>query len=421
MRILFLILIITTVLYVVIKKRQFDFFSISVFSAILYFFPAIIGFVLIDGRKQYITGKVYFCLSIFVAILFIFILVEDFRFQPEVIYKLGELEKDDNYVANVSMLLLEVVGLLLCIYATYRYKGKIIGNFDKVELLETSNKYVEYLKYIALFTFVYSFTNSGKHILMLRVVAVALISFTFLLGHRSFFVIGLISIFVYVVGGNKKVSLIVEMKKHWVMFSLMIVFALFFLFVKNIFYALMNGDIDLVKSKLSDPGYYLDALLNSESNTIMVSLQSVVMDDFKYDVAQFFIGFFTLIPFIGGKIGQNLGYSPFEVLLNRRYNPVYNLGYGIGSTYLGESYAIGGYVSLVFSCLFAFCVIDIMKKYINKRKSGFTVNYFQIVSVYFSFYLYRNSLIFILTMARAYLYITLLTIIFDKILNKFYY
>ena len=119
-----------------------------------------------------------------------------------------------------------------------------------------------------------------------------------------------------------------------------------------------------------------------------------------------------LIPVLGGSIANSLGYVSFESELNLRFNTRLSEGIGLGSTYLGEAYAMGGGLMVVFiMSLTFFTLLMIIYKY-NNTDSPLAYTFLGIVATYFTFYIHRNSLIFLLVAARAYLYIWLLTCFF---------
>jgi len=313
-----------------------------------------------------------------------------------------------------------MVGLILLAYTYLRYSGGQSG-FNKMQLLQQSNRMTEYLKYIASFVFVYSFVSEGKYVRLSRIIGILLIAYTFFLGHRSFAVICLISVFLHILNKqNQSVRLISYIRKRWKLFLLLLVFLLFFMFVKNVFAAFITGQYDLVRQRLTDPDYYLNMLLNGESNVILMNLNRVCVADMQYSIANYFLSLIGLIPIIGNYALNLFEVDFFETKLNRLFNSRLNEGVGLGSTYLGEAYATGWYVFLIIALIGTFVLISYLQRKRDRVKSKLTYTWLSLMLVYFTFYIHRNSLIYLLVTMRAYLYILLLICLIRWVLTPFF-
>lgn len=423
MIIVFYVIFIITLSYTVLKKRKFDFFSIAVFSAFIYFFPGFLG-VVRSGTGEILTidNRVYICFITYLVMLQGMMLIADKK-----ILKLGDkkiyspIDYNDNLYSNsfenLSILVFELIGLVMMIYTIAHY-GLSTGSFNKMELLSKTNKVTEYFKYIALFTFTYSFIAKGQFIRITRFLSLMLIGYTFLLGHRSFIVIGIIAIFMHYIGSVEPISVGKIIKDHPWAFISIIVSAVFFLFIKGVFAALMSGQYELVKSRLSSLEYYRNTFLESEANTITLNLQNVVTSGTTYPIGQYFMGLFGLIPIFGDKILNFFEYKSFETALNEQFNTQLSEGIGLGSTFLGEGYAIGNVIG-VFFVLFLILILilfNISKR--NNTQSIFSYVFFSIMLTYLTFYIHRNSLFFLLITGRAYLYIWFMAFIMKEFFQQ---
>lgn len=424
MQIITIILFIMLLMYVLLKKRKFDFFSIATLSFILYYFPVFIGHLrnIDTGNPVNISDRTYLCIIVFGSILLAFMFFFDkyyikrFGNNPTKITE-NNMLNSKNELSNLCIYILSLIGLALMAVTVMKY-GTFTSNYNKAKLLMNANKATEYMKYIGLFVFVYSFTFKGKLINLCRLNSFIIIIYTFLLGHRSFIVIGIISIFMYFVGTKDAVRLVDIIKKNRKKFIIFIIFLLFFLFVKNVFAAFLSGNYDLVLSRLSDKNYYIDTLLESESNIIMNNLNNIVTYGFKYDFYYFVLGILSLIPLIGGKLLSMVNYISFETKMNYAFNSHFSEGIGIGSNYIGESYSIGGFLLLIIITILTLFFIKYLISKRNKTCNPFTYIFISIILTYFTFYIHRNSLIFLLTTARAYLYIWFFLLILYSILGK---
>lgn len=423
-----LILMIILFVYILFKQRSFDYFTVLVASTIIYYFPLVIGKIRPSEYSEATTDivpSVYLCVIAFIIVLFIFVFVNDkykFTFNGMKIFNEYESEKRtyDDYSTNLAVCILDIIGIALLMYV-YALYGGFSANFSKVALLSESNRLTEYFKYIALFSFVYAFINTGRFITFIRVISIILIGYTFLLGHRSFIFLGLIGILLFRLGNGTKVQLSSFLRKHKILVIVVLFSCFFFMFVKGVFSAFMTGQFELVKLRLSNPEYYQNAFLTSESNSIVCNLQRVCANNMKYSILDFITGFIQLIPVLGNLIAIRTDYISFEMKLNKLFNSQLKEGIGLASTFLGESYSMGGIIIEVLISIMVFILILWFEKKLYSTNNGLIATFFSVILPYFTFYIHRNSLIFLLIMARAYLYILLLMLMLSLVIRSLPY
>lgn len=433
MRLIFILLVVVVLGYVIFKNRTFDFFSIAVISSFLYFYPGLYGKVFyyytsisMDGYD--ISTMVYLCLSIYLILLIFFMWINDhnyIKFNNKIIAGVynDEFSRFYERSEDVVVFILEVIGIICSIYTLYRYRG-FWNNFDKVALLEGANRITEYFKYISLFTFVYAFVSDGKLKTIIRLISIYLMMVTFLLGHRSFFAIGLITICAYYFSRAGKKRFFEVISDHKKMFIIIVVAALFFLFVKNVFMFIMNGRFDLIKQRLTDIDYYINSLTRTEANIIMYNVQNVIESKLQYSFVDSLKEFAYLIPFLGKNLRENTSLVSFSDVLNMHFNVRFDEGIGLGSTYIGEIYAHGGIVFVLIEICILFFFISVMNRLSKSVKHGLDYTIVGITLTYFTFYIHRNSLINLLTMVRSYLYLWIVlkllkTFLYRKVENRY--
>ena len=321
---------------------------------------------------------------------------------------------------NFAVLVLNILELILVVNAIRKYGG-IISSMRKVDLLAESDKATSYLKYIALYSFIYAFVCKGKYSFILRIFGVSFIIYTFLLGHRSYAVMGLIGIFMYYIGSTDNKSMLTIIREHTWWFLLMVIAALFFLFIKNTYAALFAGNFELVKERLSNPDYYRNAILVSEANTVMRNLQNIIESDLPYKLSNYLLSFVTLIPFVGGRLASFLGYQKFSVDVNLAFNERYDDGFGIGCTYIGEAYALGWYFGVLVIVFLTMLFLMYLNWKIQQTHDTENFTFLTITACYFTFFIHRNSQSFLFIMIRAQIYILILLKIISKtrIRNRF--
>lgn len=403
MNLVYLLFSISTIFYIIFSKRNLDFITVFIFSLVIYSFPMYFGEILINNEFYPINS-----LSILSNIVFLFGTLIGIIF----IDKLHIIQKKTiyNYDNNNTMFIISLITLLLMLYSMSHY-GNILGagSFNKVELLSDNNRIIEYFKYFALFNFIYAFTNNGKYIGIIRGMSLVSIGYTFILGHRSFLIIGLISIiFNYLIKNNafKNVWELILHNKTIIIICIIILAATFI--VKNITAALFSGQFDLVLDRLSDTNYYFKSFFQSEPNSIVSNINNIVNSNLKYSLISYILyPFLCIIPVFGNYLINNLNLVSFEYLLNYNFNLRFSQGYGVGSTIIGEAYATGSFL-LVFIIGF---VLVLLIGYLNKKiyviKSPLLKTYILCILPYFSFYFYRNSLPFLTNICKSYLIITL--------------
>lgn len=424
MRIITIALFVVLLSYVCVRKRKFDYFSIASFSLILYYFPVFIGRLRNNdtGSAIYISNMTYLCIFSFGLLLLVFMIFFDKYYIKKGNKSLShnintKILSERNDLSNFCVFIVSIIGLVLMVITFINYGG-FKGDFNKMNLLMRASKVTEYMKYIGLFSFVYSFSFKGKFINLCRLSSLMIILYTFLLGHRSFIVIGIIAIFMHFVGTAKPVRLVEIINKNKKMFLFILICLIFFVFVKNVFAAFMSGNYDLVISRLTNKNYYVDTLLESESNIIMNNLNNIVISNFKYGLGDFVFGIISLIPFVGGRLLDVFDYVSFEEKMNLAFNIHLSEGIGLGSNYIGEAYSIGNVFSVIVITILTLFFIKFLISRRNLTANPFTYTFLSLILTYFTFYIHRNSLIFLLTTTRAYLYILILLFILHAILGK---
>lgn len=416
MRYILMFFVIVTIIYAIMAKRKIDFFLISTLSIVIYYYPALLGEIFGEHANTIISFDTYLCIIVYTVSLLYYMIINDRCSLSIYKYKPQEEYYDTDYynmINNYTIIALDFLGMILLIYTIGKY-GDIRHGFNKMQILENANRFTEYMKYLALFTFVCSFISSGKGNRLARVLSLILLGYTFVLGHRSFMVIGCIAIFIKKIESNKKVVFFDYIRKHKNAILGITILAFIVLFIKGIFSALITGQYELVKSRLEDPEYYKTSLLSSEANVITYNLHRVCESGMKYSVLQYFLGVFYLVPVLGGRIGTWFEYTSFERLLNLKFNSRLDEGVGLGSTYLGEAYAVGGFVFVIIQSWLAFIFMSWLMKIRQKHNGKGADALCLIILSYFSFYIHRNSLIFLMITARAYLYIFILYLLINK-------
>lgn len=424
---IYIVILTISILFVIFAKRRFDYFSIAILSTAIYYYPLVYNrlyYYYTSISTDYIRAdiKVYIAVVLYLLFCIVFAVLSD-----NVVVHIGNRSHTkrnitNNYIFenasdNKAVFILEIIGLLLMIYTVIRLGGFATSAEGKVSLLGLANRFTEYFKFITLFSFVYSFVNHGRYIFLMRIISVLLCLATFLLGHRSFIVIGLIAIFVHHVITSNKRYFFKYLLKYKKMIILMVLAAAFFLFIKDVGFYLIAGDLKTVIARLSSASYYGKAIFHSEANIITLNLHNSMTSPISYGIIDHLKQLLVTIPLLGSKIVDAMGFKAYDVLLNEKFNVKMDQGVGLGSTMLGEAYSPGSWFNFIIILLILFIVIYSLNMVLRQLKNGIGYTLCSVFLVYLTFYSHRNSLGILLVFLRAQIYIWLLVRIIKMVIT----
>lgn len=411
MRITYLILSIVILLYVLIRRKSIDFLVVYVMSAFLYYFPAYYGTIWTRQNHYAISEETYIALTINLLVVFLFMLVKDTISLKRTTNTnmLGIVDKAESANAdeNIAVLFLAVVNFVIMSFYLWNYGvSNLLKTFDKVSILQSTNKAIEYSKYISMFVFCYAFSNQGKFIVLLRTLGVCFILYTFLLGHRSFLVIALIATIYNYLRKNTFHGVLQIIKLHKFQLVVLLAFVIFTFAIKHVQVVLFMGDFDLVFARLTSAEFYRLAFLRSEPNTIISNLNNTLVYNIKTDIGTYLGGLVVVLtPIIGSYVPLPQSYSK---ILEIEFNPRAAEGIGLGSTFIGEAISCGGYFFLIVVLLANLIIINVFESKLHKTKSAAFRTWLSLSLCYLTFYINRNSMAFTWLSIRALLYIVLL-------------
>lgn len=421
MKLIYGFLSIVSIMYILFRHRKIDFFTVYILSVIIYYFPAYLGIIYMSkGNYIDISNQTYVVICINILITLGMIILYDI---------IGNRRNEHKQITHTTQLYYNKAVVVVCLLtialnfiSIIQYGGINGPIFNKSELLANSNRFIAYAKYLTLFVFVYGFTNRGKHILFIRITGSLSMLYTFLLGHRSFLVLGIIGVIYTILLTKYKFKNVFEIvRKNKKMVISILIFTLFIFFIKGVFAALKNGNYELVKFRLSSKEYYIETMLQSEPNVIVNNLNNVLKYNVKYNFVDYITNtIFCMVPFLGNALINSFNIQTFEKILQITFNDKLSEGIGIGSTFLGESYATGGYFLLILNCILICFLIIFLENRLYKTKNPANRVWFMIFLTYSTFYLSRNSFVFILISARAYLYILVIVWILKFLIKVFY-
>lgn len=402
LQIIYIVLFFAT-LFLALRKKNISFIFVYFLSSALYYFNAFEGEIFV-GKLSRIGVESYSMNSGTYIVLLINMLLIIFFLSGERLGVDYESKVPHGGEAKVIKLFIAAV-LIFSIYMAIRYNLLFRTSYNKAELAEEGGSIQTYFKYLATFSFVLAFVQEGNNIkLPWKIASIVPIIVTFLFGNRSFLVIGVLAIVfdkVYISCSSKGLPLSSYLSKHKKLVISVAAFTFVILVIKGITGALFVGNMDLVKSRLSNPEYYKQVFYVSEPNTISGNLDAIVSHNYQVSRSSYRTLWAYFIPLVTGAINSALGFENFTYAYQRELFGTSNRA----CTYLGEAFANGGYIVVFFVAGLSLLIMIALFKGYLKCKSNITKTMLLLIGIDMAFYMQRNSMSFQFSRIRDYLYI----------------
>ena len=411
MNIMYYILAFLNLITLLFNKRKLDFITIYFLSSLFYYLNIIWGevytkqdYILISQEINDIT---YIIMIINMGLIFLFQIMPNITLYKDRYNLKNNIVKNKNYnCEKYAINTLACINFIIAIYIANKFGLFSLTEFDKLNILSSSTFIVSYFKVISIFMYVYIFTqqkviyNKITYILIMSSIGI-----TFLLGHRSYIVIGSIAIiFNYIyISSNKFKNMFVYIIKYKKLVFVIAMFGIGVYIIKGIYVALFTGQYELVIDRLTNIDYYIHSFKLAESNTIMKYINTISNTNYKVSTSTYIIIITYFIPFIS----RLFSVESFSSMMQRDLFPSARKG-SLGSTFIGEAYANGGIVA-VFIFIFILLMIckllyDIYKKYNGNLGRTFIL----LTAIELAFYIHRNGLATTVIRVRSYIYILIL-------------
>lgn len=417
---LYFILVSINFFVMLTDKKKSNFITIYFLSSLVYYLNSFFGeiyYKLNNTIFSYdINEKTYHILCINMLIILFFQLLPNFSFKKS--KKLKYIDKPKKKLSmnhligeRATMSFVGFVMLIMGVYVILRYNLLSSTSFNKTAILENTTFIVTYYKNVSLFLFLYIFINEkNKFSWITYATTLFSVLVTFLLGHRSYIVIGVLGIsFNYIIKKllkEKNLLAFLLRNKKVIVLGLGLVLTVYS--VKGIFNPLITGQYELVKERLSDPSFYLDSFRISESNSIFSYIDRIVSYDYRINQSTYIIIPSYFIPFIS----RYLPSTTFGTLLQRDLFPNLRAG-SLGSTYIGEAYANGGYFMVIAIIIIVMIFLKIIFSLYKNVNSNYLKTFLLLCGIEFSFYIHRNGLGTVILRIRVYLYIMILLLVLN--------
>lgn len=393
----------------VIMRKKPTLLFVYLLSSILYYINAFFGEIYVGSLSGFSIISYDITDSTYIALLINIVLV---------VFAICNEDNGIPYIAKVPIVKEEKVMKLfmfavfiLSIYMCLKYNVFIRIEYNKTELAEQTGGMGTYYKYLSSFAFVYIHSCSNMlYSKKWKVIGTFPILSTFMFGNRSFLIVSILALVLYHVikscsyYGLSAMDYARKYKK--VVFSLLVLIAVTFI-VKGVTGALFIGDKNLVASRLTDREFYERIIHFSEPNTIMRNLDSIISSDYQVSKSSYISLWAYFIPFATETIENAMGVQSFT----QAYQKVVYASEGVSnraSTYIGESYANGGFLMTFIVISFYLIFLSYIYKKICRCRNNISCTTFLLIGVDAAFYVQRNSMTFEFGRFRSYIYICLI-------------
>lgn len=402
-------------LIILFRKSKLDFITIYFLSSAIYYVNLFFGEIytrysnVISGYE--INEKTYFVMIMNMSLILVFFVFSKVNFSKKKIeanltdiHNINSFRFEEKKAINI----LSFITFLLAVYMVIQFRLFTLVEFNKIDVLNSSGTVEYYFKAIALFLFVYIFTQKQiKYSFYTYLYILFSIFTTFMLGHRSYIVIGILAILFDKIANsvqkeNNLISYLLKNKKI-VMFVLLFIF--FVYSIKGVYVALFTKQFDLVVSRLTSWEYYINTFKISESNTILRYVDVIASTNFRVDSSTYLIVISYFIPVISRLFEANT----FSDILHQNFFSEAQAG-TLGSSFIAEALANGGTVLLVIMLILLLSLLKWASHMYTKCKTSYTKTFLLLLGIEFSFYIHRNGLGVGVLRIRSYLYILLLII-----------
>lgn len=403
MQITCIMIIIATTLYFLFAQRQFDFFSVAIFSGLFYFSPVFLGYAYNPylAALDKLDPKVYIIAASYFTLFSIGGIIRDILYPAnKSISEKRQTATTDIYASAA----LAVIFILTFVHLLYTL-GSQAFTVSKSELMSHLGIGFSIFCSCCLIGILYWYKRSW---ILFALVILGLI-YLLIIGYRFLAILSLFSIMTLYLSKKGTQSLFL---KNWIAILVIAIAGVFFfsngLIGSSLKYATFS---EINKKNLEHSIITIEPMMTQENLNLIVRNDFHVSGKYLLDnIAT------TLIPF-SSKLGLKVqGFN--EIIQPAFYK---NYPYGVAANIWGEMYAIGG-----FTLLYGFMVLlsgicfflSIYLARISVNVSALVIP----VGVILFFYIHRNDFTYTLDLLRnlalIWLFINIFSLCRDKFCSK---
>jgi len=378
-------------LYFTFKKRSLDLLTVAFFALSAYFYPVFLGYVINPMTMKTVSLNyiIYFfyCFLVFLIVFFSYLNDRSVLDRKKYVYRVKPLPKNIGVRVNI----------LLCFLIISFSYTVIVADFSslflasKSDMVNANSGLHGFSIWVSLSIFSLAYFVKRKIALLM---AIAYLIFSLYVGSRAYFATLIIMSFILVSKDNE-FRLIRKFKTYFLIAS----FLLFLVSYKVIYHDIKMFNFELAYFKIKNVMNYVVVI--TEPNAIMSNLNNSLYGEVSYS-SEHAINIATRLFLLIGSIFRSafdISSEQYSSVLMRSYYQ--GLDYGMGSSFWGELYYLGGKIALFFGgFLWVFFIF-----YMNRlfwRSPSFLLLFCYPYVVYITFYIHRVDSFLVLGVVPSY-------------------
>jgi hypothetical protein len=382
-------------LYFLLKKRQFDYFSLAYFSALIYFLPGFFGFTSFHASGDWSDASIH--PEAYLVMIFVMLSIFVSAFISSRIHKSFNINKTIPAEPWVSRLLmvLTVVGFSGLLASS----GSALFQPEKDIVLESLNRWHILFYSAATIGFPIAL-HKRQH--FLAGLFIAFLGFNLFIGFRFSLAISIISALVLVLFSKGKQRLLID---NWKMIIGAMLFGTFMFGYKVIAYAVKSGMWAVVWNRLQDANTYLFMFIRSEPFLVQQTLNEVVTNRFETTADHVISSLYQFILF-----APELGAE--SITFNSLFQPALfpNVEYGLAANIWAQMWSAGGWPLLIVFVLIFNVILALGNSTLRARSAVLKAGLAP-VFCYWAFYIHRNELGYALNLEKRLLLLLFFVIV----------
>lgn len=413
MYIIFLIVVLSTLSYVLLAKRSFDFFSIAILGGVFYFSPAFAGFAYNPALQAYdpLTNMQYIIFTIYFFIFGIGAFVVDgLLANHQLPILLTENSIKTSLMLNVSKIL-GVIYICSFLYLVYGL-GRNALSSDKLIIMNQLG--IDFS--IFLTSCLVGLLLWYKQSKTLFILAIIGLLYALFIGYRFVFILSFLSFITYYLSMQGKQVLIL---KSWKTLAIIAIIGLFLFSYEYMFVAYKMFDLNVIKENIIiNIDRYQRLLSHSEPMVVQENLNLILQHNFRLPLHYLVNNLMVLIFPFASKLGLYHNMPNFSQLFQEHFYSGYQ--YGTATNIWGEMFVFGGY-SLLFGFMFLLAGICFAMSLQMKKCSLNLLTVIIPIGMILFFYLQRNDIAFTINMVRNFVLIWIFANLISYIILKLQY
>jgi hypothetical protein len=376
MQLLFLLVAGGGLTYLLTANRRCDLFALAFAAACVYFMPGFFGAVP-DGvgykNPVDIERETYAVMTTVLAA----ILIGAWLWDTQGSDRLSDEWATDDGVATLVAFGIATVGMFMTIWTG----GEALYSAHKDDVLEASSRWLMLFSFSAALSAILAF--SQRQWLILAFSGLQLL-FTVYIGFRSYTAITLMGILL--VHFQRQGTQRLISRNLPAMFFVLGAGAMFIIY-KCLYILVKMGDYGRVHELLTNPDFYLDAVIGSEPFTTQMVLNECLRTDFETDVGYIFVSVFSQLTLFSAEMG--FSNESFNDLFQPQLFP--EVEFGLAANIWAQMLTAGGWPLFLGFLAFFVWTLRVGSSWMSVRgvtaRSGVAL-----AAAYWAFYIHRNDL-----------------------------